>query len=195
MPWIACLLLVVGADEPKPLEIGKPMPTWEKLAGADGKKHSAEDLRDAEAVAIVFFDNHCPDCSRWSGRIVALAKKHEKRKVPVVLVSLADPEEFPKDSRAEMRMFVQKTGFPGQYLKDVTTKTGRKFGATVTPEVFLFGKDRKLVYRGAVDDHWNPEKVEHRWLDEAIAATLAGKPVAKPVTEAVGCFIEYPDTP
>jgi len=75
---------------------------------------------------------------------------------------------------------------------DATSDVARAFGATRTPEAFLFDAKGKLVYHGAVDDNARePEKVTERWLDDAMAATVAGKAVATKETKSLGCTIKF----
>ena len=50
---------------------------------------------------------------------------------------------------------------------------------------------RTIVYRGAIDDNYKADRVKQRYLRDAIDATLAGRPVPMPETEAIGCDIDY----
>ena len=80
------------------------------------------------------------------------------------------------------------------YLIDLSQKTGRRYGATVTPQFFVLNQKRKIAYMGAFDDHLEPDKVEERYVRDAVRALLAGKPVDVAESRARGCEIEYADT-
>jgi hypothetical protein len=68
----------------------------------------------------------------------------------------------------------------------------RAFGASHTPEAFLFDKDGKLVYHGAIDDNAKePEQVKDKYLEVALTSVSTGKPVAEGETKAMGCGIKY----
>lgn len=183
----AVALVSVGAGFAD-AEIGKPAPAWESLPGVDGGKHSLAELGKAKAVVVVFFDNHCPDCDTYYGRINAVAKEYKPRGVETVLISLGPMEE---DNLTHMIAFARERKLSAQYLKDTSQKTGHAFGAKVTPEVFVLDGKRHVAYHGAVDDHWNEKKVSRQHLRQALEEVLAGKPVSVPKTVAKGCDIEY----
>jgi len=70
-------------------------------------------------------------------------------------------------------------------LYDASQKIGKDLGASVTPEFFVYGKDRKLVYMGSFDDKQNDPKVN--FLEEAVKSALEGKKIEKAETRPFGC--------
>jgi hypothetical protein len=82
-----------------------------------------------------------------------------------------------------------KMSFP--YVVDATSDVARAFGATRTPEAFLFGADGHLVYHGAIDDNRDAGQVKTRYLEDAVNAVVAGKAVAMQETKALGCGIKF----
>ena len=81
-------------------------------------------------------------------------------------------------------------GFP--YLHDEAQDVARAFGAVCTPDIFVYGRDRKLAYRGRIDDSWKDEsKVTRRELAAALEALLAGQPVPAPQRPSMGCSIKW----
>src|SRR5262249_9340603 len=122
-------------------------------------------------------------------RIINFVKKYSAKpdsKVAVVAVNVnnIDPDRLPKmEDRAKSKNF----NFP--YAYDESQALGRSLGATVTPEFFVFNKDRKLVYTGAMDDSQdNPKK---DYLSPAVDAALTGAPVETAETRAHGCSVVY----
>jgi hypothetical protein len=84
----------------------------------------------------------------------------------------------------------RKMAFP--YVVDVTSDVARAFGATRTPEAFLFDKDGKLVYHGTIDDNANePSKVKDKYLENALNEVVTGKDVSLAETKALGCGIKF----
>jgi hypothetical protein len=78
------------------------------------------------------------------------------------------------------------------YVVDATSNVARAFGATKTPEAFLFDKEGKLVYHGAIDDNGQePAKVEKNYLKDALEAVLSGGEIAVKETKSIGCSIKF----
>jgi hypothetical protein len=90
-----------------------------------------------------------------------------------------------------MQKHAKDAGFTFPYVVDATSEVAVAFGASKTPEVFLFDKDGKLVYHGAVDDNRDAPKVAQNYLKDAITAVANGKPVTTGETKAVGCGIKF----
>ena len=163
---------------------------WKKLPGIDGKEHSLSDLKDKEVVIVVFTCNSCPYAVEYEDRIIEFAKRHcgEKSKAALVAINV---NKIKADSLAAMKKRAEMKAFPFPYLFDETQKIATDFGATYTPEFFLLDKQRKVVFQGGMDDSSDPSKVEKHYLEDALKATFAGKPVAKLETGAIGCGIRY----
>ena len=170
------------------LALGDKAPAWSKLEGVDGKKHSLADLKDAKAVVVVFTCNHCPVAKAYEERLVALNNDYKEKGVSLVAINVSNAEA---DKLPAMKERAEEKGFEFAYLYDPSQKIGRAFGATVTPHAFLLDKDKKLVYRGAIDDNQKVDKVEKHSLRDALDAVLAGKKPAVAETEQFGCGIGY----
>lgn len=176
------------AAEKAGLELGGKAPAWSKLEGIDGKKHSLADLKDAKAIVVVFTCNHCPVAKAYEERLVALNNDYKEKGVALVAINVSNAEA---DKLPAMKERAEEKGFEFAYLYDPSQKIGRAFGATVTPHAFLLDKDKKLVYRGAIDDNQKIDKVEKHSLRDALDAVLAGKKPAVAETDQFGCGIGY----
>ncbi len=170
--------------------IGDAAPVWKDLPGVDGKQHSLADLKDKEAVVVVFTCNSCPYAIEYEDRIIAFAKKHagEKSKTAVVAINVNKVEE---DLLPKMQQRAKEKKFPFAYLYDESQESARDYGALRTPEFFVLDQDRKIVYMGAMDDSTDPDKVKQNYVELAVAAVLAGKKPATQETVAVGCGVRY----
>ncbi|MGE3316479.1 MAG: redoxin domain-containing protein, partial [Planctomycetaceae bacterium] len=92
---------------------------------------------------------------------------------------------------AKMKEKAEKKKFPFIYLFDESQKIARDFGAVGTPEFFVLSPERKIVYMGAMDDNSDAAQVKTNYVEEAVAAALAGKEPEKKETFFRGCRIRY----
>jgi peroxiredoxin len=172
------------------LALGDPVPTA-VLPDTDGREHAlAPD--GAQASVVVFTCNHCPYALAWHDRLLKVAEDYADRGVRVLLVNPNDAGRYPRDSLEAMQRRVADEGpWPAPYLRDESQDVARAFGARTTPDVFVAGADGRLVYRGAPDgDHRDPSR-DAEWLRAALDDTLAGRPVATPQTDPVGCSVKW----
>lgn len=164
-----------------------------KMKNVDGKELSLADVgAGKKATLVVFTCNHCPYAKAWEQRIVELGNTYAKQGVGVVLVNPNDPKVQAEDRMEVMQERAKSRGMTFPYVADSTSEVARAFGATKTPEVFLFDAGGQLVYKGAVDDNSeDPAKVKETYLKNAVDALLAGKPIANKETKALGCGIKF----
>ena len=155
------------------------------LADTEGKQRSFNDLKGKNGALIVFMSAQCPVVKGYAERINALAKDYQAKGISVIGMNSNATESL---DYVKSNMTERSHSFP--MLIDKGNVIADKFGATVTPEVYLFDKDGKLVYRGAIDNDRSGENVTARPLQDAVDATLGGKAVAKTETKAFGCSIK-----
>ena len=174
----------------KVLSVGDRAPAWENLEGTDGNHHSLSDLKEKEVVVVIFTCNSCPIAVGYEDRIIAFAKNHaaEGSRVAVVAINV---NTIPEDSLPKMKERAAKKAFPFPYLYDPSQQIARKYGAMYTPEFFVLGKDRRIVYLGAMDDKSPPAEATVSHLEAAVSAALAGKPAPVEETLARGCRIRW----
>lgn len=169
------------------LSIGDAMPTWKDLPGTDGKTHSSADLAKIDIVVLVFTCASCPTAVDYEQRIDALVQKHSGQVAVVpVVVNQVEADRLPALTRR-----VADQGLHFQYLYDGSQQIAKDFGAIFTPEFYVFNKDRRLVYMGALDDSTDADGVKVRYVEDAILAIQAGKTPAVAETIARGCRVRY----
>ena len=202
---IACfssfvLAASLAAEEHPILPLGSPAPDF-NLPGVDGRNYTLKDFADAKVLAVVFTANHCPTAQYYEDRLMKLAADYPRNQLALVAIMPNDPQSVRldelgwtdlSDSLAEMkiRAAYRKFNFPYLYDGD-TEKTSLAYGPAVTPHLFLFDRDRKLRYQGAIDDSERVQHVKTQYARNAIDALLAGKepPVAQ--TKVVGCSTKW----
>ena len=180
--------------KPARIALGATAPGGSReLSGVDGKSVKLDDISTAKGLLVVFTCNHCPYVKSWQDRMVDLGNAAVKKGIGVVFVNSNDPQIVPGDDMKGMKELAtaKKYGFP--YVADAGAVMAVAFGATRTPEVFLFDADGKLAYHGTIDDNSQDAKaVKTRFLADAIGAVAAGKAVTTQETKAIGCSIKFP---
>ena len=161
------------------------------LPGVDGQNHSLDSYGEAEALVLVQSCNHCPYVQAWESRLSAIARDFADRGVRVVAVNSNDVSSHPEDSFEEMQKRASAEGFAFDYLYDEPQAVARALGAERTPEVFVYDRDRQLVYHGAIDDSREEDGVSQQYLRDALAAVLSGQEPPLSVTPAVGCTVKW----
>ena len=163
---------------------GEPVPdvTLPLLGG--GARSLASFVEGRRGAAVVFWSGVCSHCARYDGYLNSFAMRHPE----LALVAVAAREgETPE----RLAAVVAERGLAFPVLLDADRAVAHRFLVAQTPRAFLLDGERRLVYRGAIDDFkggFDPER--RQWLEEAIAALLAGRPVPRAETQSFGCPIE-----
>lgn len=164
------------------------------LKNVNEKMVSLSDFKKAKGFIVVFTCNHCPYAKAYEDRIIALDKKYASKGYPVIAINPNDPSLYADDSYEAMKIRAKDKGFTFPYLFDDGQKIYPQYGATKTPHVFVLQKvnEKNIVrYIGAIDNNYaNPQDVTERYVENAVDALLAGKPVVQPATVAIGCSIK-----
>jgi peroxiredoxin len=190
---LAVLVLVVAVASmatAAPLKIGAPAPEFKDLSATDGKSYSLDTMKDKEVVIVCITCNHCPVAVAYEDRLIEFAKKHAGADSKVGFIAV-NVNNIDADKMDKMKERAKDKGFNFTYAYDPSQKIAVSLGATVTPEFFVFNKERKLVYHGAMDDNMNAEKVTKHYLVDALEATLKGETVSTPTSAPRGCGIQY----
>ncbi len=196
---VAVLVLLPAAraqESATTLALGAPAPAADvKMKSVDGRELSISDAKGEKGTLVIFTCNHCPWVKAWETRIVETANAWQAKGFGVIAINSNDPAAFPEDAYEEMQKRAKDRGMRYPYVVDATSEVARAFGATHTPEIFLFGKDGKLAYKGAVDDNAkDAAAVKARYLADALDAVAAGKAPAMAETKALGCSIKFRKT-
>ena len=175
------------------LAIGGAIPMADvKMKNVDGKELSLGEVKKPAGTLVIFTCNHCPFAKAWATRIVDLGNAYAAKGIGVVAVNANDPKQYDEDNFEAMQQRAKERGMQFPYVVDATSNLARAFGATRTPEAYLFDKDGKLVYHGAIDDNaQEPEKVDKRYLKDALEAVASGGKVAVQETKSIGCGIKF----
>ena len=161
------------------------------LPATDGLTIDSKFVKDPVLV-VVFTCNHCPYAQAYEDRLIALAEHFDEEGAQFVLISSNDATDYPEDSFDAMKVRYEEKGFPFPYCYDKSQETAKAYGALCTPHCFVFDRERKLRYKGRVDDNWKqPKEVTKHELRDAIDAIVKNQ--EPPITEAnaIGCSIKW----
>jgi peroxiredoxin len=175
------------------LPLGTPTPDFSLRDVVSSKTVSLADFKTAPALLVMFVCNHCPYVKHVQAGMTQMAKDFQSRDVGVIAINSNDVENYPEDSPEKMKDEARRASYTFPYLYDETQSAALAYRAACTPDFFLFDGQRKLVYRGQMDDarYGNNVPVTGRDLRAAVDAVLAGKPVAPNQTPSLGCNIKW----
>jgi peroxiredoxin len=190
--FLVCVALMAFKPMSNGYDIGDTAADF-KLKNVDGKMVSLSDYPSAKGFIIAFDCNTCPMSKAYNDRIKALNTKYASKGFPLIAINPNSPEISSGDSYEDMIKYAKKKGYDFPYLYDESQATVKAFGASNTPHMFVLtkqGSTFKVAYIGAVDDNpRNGDKANNRYVEQAVDALLAGKPVETTKTKAVGCGV------
>ncbi len=173
------------------LELGASPPDFD-LPGVDGKNYSLASFAGVKVLAVVFSCNHCPYVVGSEDRMNAFYRDYAPKGMAMVAINSNETENHPTDSFEHMKKRAAEKGFKFPYLRDESQEVALAYGALRTPHFYVFDKARKLRYTGRMDD--SPREAARattRELRDAVDAVLAGRKVAVPLSNPIGCNVKW----
>lgn len=176
----------------EPLPIGSMMPKSDlKMKDISGKEIAMKDVKQDNGVLVMFSCNTCPYVIKNQERTVGISKYAQQNKIGVIVLNSNEAQRDDADSYAAMQSYAKDQNYQWNYVVDKNNEVADAFGANRTPECFLFDKNLKLVYHGAIDDSpSDPGSVSRNHLKEAINELTAGKDISVKESKSVGCTIK-----
>ncbi|MBU2915280.1 thioredoxin family protein [Reichenbachiella agariperforans] len=166
-----------------------------QLKNVDGKMVSPADYQSAKGFIVIFTCNTCPYSKLYESRIEALNQKYASKGYPVLAINSNDMTKQPGDSFEEMVKTSNAGEYSFPYLYDESQEIATAYGATKTPHVYVLEKNKKnlqVKYIGAIDNNARDEKsATDKYVENAVDALLANKPVSTTSTKAIGCTIKW----
>jgi peroxiredoxin len=163
------------------------------LPDFDGNLYSLKDFKDASALLAAFICCHCPYVIHVREGLVEMVKEYQQKGVAVVAINANNIRQYPEDRPEMMAKDAKEFGYTFPYLFDETQQVAKAYKAVCTPDFFLFDKERKLAYRGQMDDSRpeNNHPVTGNDLRAAMDALLEGRPVTENQKPSMGCNIKW----
>ncbi|REK20908.1 MAG: thioredoxin family protein [Actinobacteria bacterium] len=181
------------AVQSKMMPLGTKAPEFELPDAVSGGTVSITDFSDKKALLVMFICNHCPYVQHVRSELARLGSDYNNTDLGMVAISSNDIDAYPTDSPEMMKAEAEEQGYEFPYLFDEDQSVAAAYTAMCTPDFFLFGEDRALVYRGQLDASrpGNDVPVTGEDLRAAIDATLAGEQVSQEQKPSIGCSIKW----
>jgi peroxiredoxin len=188
---IAFILSVYICSGQMALPAGSALPKQEiKMKDVSGSLVSLGEAKSANGLLVVYLSNTCPFVAQNQSRLKEICTAFTEKNIGVILVNSNEANRTSGEGYADMQAYAKEQGLKWHYVLDSNNEIADAFGATRTPECFLFDPSGKLVYHGAIDDSpADMQKVTRQHLKQATEEMLSGKEVTVKESRSVGCSI------
>lgn len=184
----------IAQNNIKSIEIGSdiPMSSTTMTSVNNGKEGvSLTSAKTEKGLLVMFSCNTCPYVIKSQDRTKEIMDYAMKNKIGMVIINSNEAKRDGDDSYKEMAKYAKKQGYKVPYVVDENSELANAFGATRTPEVFLFDSNGKLMYKGAMEDNpVKPAESEHMYLKDAIDNMISGTAIEPNSTKSIGCTIK-----
>lgn len=163
------------------------------LPDAKGTICNLFDYVQDQPFLLMFICNHCPYVKHVASELALLGRDAAALGVAVLAINSNDAERYPDDSPAAMLQEIRERGYSFPYLIDASQAVARAYDAACTPDFYLFDGQKRLVYRGQLDDSrpGNGIPVSGADLRAAINAVAARQSVPLAQKPSIGCNIKW----
>lgn len=174
------------------LELGTAAPDF-SLPSVDGRTYTLSKKKIDNGLLVLFICNHCPYVIHIRERLVQKIRDYQTLGIEVVAINSNDFVEYPDDSPDKMKQVIKEFNFSFPYLIDEEQQTAKAYRAACTPDIFLFDKEKNLVYRGQFDSArpGNNEPVTGKNLTNAIDEMISGQAATADQRPSMGCNIKW----
>jgi peroxiredoxin len=161
------------------------------LPGTDGSTYSLSSFTDAKALLIVFMCNHCPYVKPKIDELKRIQADYKDKGLVVVGINPNDEHFVPEDDFEHMQQFVKEREINFVYLRDETQETAKEYGASCTPDPFLFDANQELIFHSRIDDTHGQEEAGKHEMHEAVGEFLSSGKVTVEQQPSMGCSIKW----
>jgi thiol-disulfide isomerase/thioredoxin len=174
-------------------ELGSALPRFALPDVVSGRMVSPDDYADRKALLVMFICRHCPYVKHVEQELARIGRDYAGKSLGIIAISSNDAASYPDDAPESLKQQALHLGFPFPYCYDETQDVARAFDAACTPDFYLYDEQRRLVYRGQLDDSrpGNGKPVTGRDLRAAIDAVIEGKTVSPQQRPSAGCNIKW----
>jgi thioredoxin-related protein len=178
--------LPIGADIPKP-DV--------KMKDVSGILISLREAATSNGLLVMFSCNTCPYVIKNQTRTKSVCALAKEKGIGVIILNANEGGRSNGESLADMQAYAKQQSYNFYYVLDSDNELADAFGATRTPECYLFDKNGKLVYHGAIDDSpADITEVKRNHLKQAITEMEQGTAVSVKESRSVGCSIRRKGT-
>ncbi|TVQ37090.1 MAG: thioredoxin family protein [Wenzhouxiangella sp.] len=183
----------MAKTESNMLPLGTPAPDFSLPDTVSGRTLNFADIAGERATLVMFICNHCPFVKHVLDELVRLGEDYADQPVGLVAISSNDVTGYPQDRPERMKELAEQRGFAFPYLYDESQNTARAYDAACTPDFYVFDSEKRLAYRGQLDDSrpGNGVPVTGSDVRAAVDALLAGHTVSGQQKPSIGCNIKW----
>ena len=172
------------------ISIGTTSPDF-NLKATDNNSYNLSSFSDKKLLVIMFTCNHCPFVKAYEDRLIQIQKDYSDKSVSLVAINSNETINYPEDTFEKMQIRVTEKSYNFPYLRDEDQSVASSYGASFTPEIFVFDIDRRLRYHGRIDDNKDPDNVTSSDLRNALDELLSERAVTSSETHGIGCSIKW----
>ncbi|MGB5898421.1 MAG: thioredoxin family protein [Geitlerinemataceae cyanobacterium] len=175
------------------LALSTPAPEFELPDVVSGETISLTTFAEKKALLVMFICQHCPFVKHIQPELAKLSRDYRNSELGIVAISANDVEKYPDDSPEKLKQMAENLGLTFSVCYDETQAVAKAYSAACTPDFFLFDADRRLAYRGQLDDSrpGNGKPLTGKDLRSCIARLLAGQSVEPDQIPSIGCNIKW----
>lgn len=183
----------MALTESRMLALGTEAPDFDLPDTVSGRRMRFGDVRGSRGTVVMFLCNHCPYVIHVNPELVRISDEYAEKGVGFVGISSNDAEKYPQDGPELMASHARECGYSFPYLYDETQAVARAYDAACTPDIYVFGADGRLYYRGRIDGSrpGNDVPLTGEDLRAALDSMLAGEPVPERQVPSAGCNIKW----
>jgi len=175
------------------LPLGTAAPSFSLRDVVNRQIYSLDSFSDKIALLVMFICRHCPYVVHVEQELARLGRDYRDTSAGIIAISSNDSISYPDDSPPKLKEMALRLGLTFPFCHDETQEVAKAYRAACTPDFYLFDRDRRLVYRGQLDDSrpGNNKPVTGQDLRAAIQAVFIGKPVEGNQRPSIGCSIKW----
>ena len=175
------------------LPLGTSAPPFALRDVASGRTYSLDSFTGKAALLVMFLCRHCRYVQHVEHEIAKIGHDYTDTGLGIIGISSNDPAYYPDDAPERLNEMAQRLNFHFPVCFDEAQDIAKAYKAACTPDFYLYDAERRLVYRGQLDDSRpsNRLPVTGRDLRAAIDAVLAGQLVERNQKPSIGCSIKW----
>lgn len=193
---VLALTAFVARPANEALQIGDAAPLTDvEMLGVSGETFTLDGVAGENGLLVMYSCNTCPWVTAWEDRYPVVAALAEELGIGMIVLNPNAAYRNRGDGYEDMQQRAETMGYTFPYVVDKDAVLATAFGATRTPEAFLFNKELTLAYHGAIDDNARPTEdnpVEQEFLADAMKQMVKGETIETDETRSIGCSIKFP---
>ncbi|PSN11031.1 thioredoxin family protein [filamentous cyanobacterium CCP5] len=175
------------------LPLGTQAPDFSLPDVVSGETVTLDSFSDARALLVMFICQHCPFVKHVQAELARIGHDYRPKGLGIVAISSNSVKTHPQDAPEHLKAMAEQLEFNFPFCYDESQAVAKGYTAACTPDFFVFDSDRRLAYRGQLDDSRpsNGVPVTGHDLRAALDKVLAKEPVPEAQKPSVGCNIKW----